>query len=101
MKYIRQSATFRATFVYYALLYIPTALTVIFVWPADYSIKMRTIITLMVSLWANLGSVFLGLSGLLNILTGMKLMTGKNRGFFLANAVVTVAMQMDMPSDPE
>ena len=82
-------------------MYFPTALAVLFVWPSDYSMLQKTLLTVMVSVWANLGALFLNLLGILEPLTGLKLVTGKNRGFFLPGSIVTVAMQMDMPSDTE
>ena len=101
MKSKQQSATLCSKAVYYCLLYVPTALAVIFVWPGDYSMLHKTLVTVVVSLWANLGSLTLSFLGLLDVLLGMKLVTGRDRGFLMANAVITATMLMDMPSDTQ
>ena len=61
----------------------------------------KTLVTVVVSLWANLGALTLSFLGLLDVLLGMKLVTGRDRGFLMANAVITTTMLMDMPSDTQ
>ena len=61
----------------------------------------KALLTVLVSVWANLGALALNLLGILEPLTGLRLVTGKNRGFFLPGSIVTVTMQMDMPRDSE